>query len=380
VTVITQPGDDRRVADQISTAGVRVLDDVWPVTDMPEERARRLAEWVNRASADAYVLSLSRDVGWLALPSLRPETRTAAVVHSDGRAFYDPLAHYAAFVDSAIGVSREIYQNLNVRCGVAENRRRQIPYGVERLSPRRLLDRIHEPRHPNGLQIAYVGRIVHSQKRVLDLPALVSELRRRSVPFTLHLIGDGPDAPRLAEALREANGGGGGQVRWWGWLAPTEVSARLMQLDALVLPSEVEGLPLALLEAMGHGVVPVVTRIPSGHSEVVRDEENGFLAAVGDMGGFAARLEQMHCDPELFSRLRRAAWETTEAYSIERMVSAYEACLSEPAPRAPRPAGPFPVMPSCRSRYPIWLRRAKWRLAGAATVARRQFSGSRTRD
>lgn len=375
VTVITEPGDDRFVADQISTAGVRVLDDVWPVTDMPEERARRLAEWVNRASVDAYVLSLSRDVGWLALPSLRPETRTAAVVHSDGPAFYDPLAHYSPFVDAAIGVSREIYDKLPVRCGIPENRTRQIPYGVERLSPRQILDRVQEPRHPNGLQVAYIGRIVQSQKRVLDLPALVSELSRRSVPFTLHLIGDGPDTPRLAKALPPATVGG--QIRWWGWLAPTEVRARLTQLDALVLPSEVEGLPLALLEAMAHGVVPVATRIPSGTGELIRDEENGFLAAVGDMGCFAARLEQVHRDPELLPRLRRAAWTTMEAYSIERMVSAYETWASGPAPRAPRPAGPFPVMPSCRSPYPTWLRRVKWRVAGAAEVARRPFSVSR---
>jgi glycosyltransferase involved in cell wall biosynthesis len=370
VTVITEPGADYSVAEQIGTSGVRVLDDVWPVTDMPEERARRLAEWVNRASADAYVLSLSRDVGWLALPFLRPETRTAAVVHLDGRAFYDPLAYYEAFVDFAIGVSHEIYQKLGPRCGVAENRTRQIAYGVERLSPGLIRDRLHEPRNPNGLQIAYIGRIVQTQKRILDLPALVTELNRRNVPFTLHLIGDGEDTPRLAAALQQAKVAG--QVRWWGWLAPDEVRARLRQLDALVLPSDVEGLPLVLLEAMGYGVVPVATRIPSGNSELVRDGENGFLAAVGDMGGFAVRLEQMHRDPELLARLRRAAWETMDGYSIGRMVTAYETLFSGPATRAPRPAGPFPVMPSCRSPYPKWLRRVKWRLAGAAAVARRR--------
>jgi colanic acid/amylovoran biosynthesis glycosyltransferase len=209
----------------------------------------------------------------------------------------------------------------------------------------------------------------------MDLPALVGELSRRGVPFTLHLIGDGPDAPRLAEALGAVPGGG--DVRWWGWLAPAEVRARLLQLDALVLLSEVEGLPLALLEAMGHGVVPVVTRIPSGNTEIVRDEENGFLAEVGDMAAFATRLAQLQADHALLSRLRLAAWETSERYSIERMVSDYEACFRDRSPRAPRPSGPFPVMPSCRSRHPTWLRRVKWRLAGASTVARRRLSAFR---
>lgn len=371
VTVITEPGDDDRVAEQIRAAGVRVLDDVWPETDLPEDRARRLAQWAARASLEAYVVSVSRDVGWLALPSLPPETRTLALVHSDGPAFYDPLTHYEPFVDCAIGVSREVRRNLTSRCHVPENRTRQIPYGVDRLSRAQLLARAEKPRDPSGLQVAYVGRVAQSQKRVLDLAPLAAELRRRDLPFVLHVIGDGPDAPRLAEMLRETSAGE--RVRRWGWLSPAEVRARLVQMDAVVLLSEVEGLPLALLEAMGHGVVPVVTRIPSGNSEIVRDGENGFLAEVGDMGTFAARLDQLHGDAALLARLRLAAWETTESYSIERMASAYEDCLGEPGPRAPRPPGPFPIMASCRSPHPLWLRRMKWRLVGTAAAARRRL-------
>ena len=374
VTVITQPGDDPRVAEQIRSSGVDVRDDLWPATDMPEERARRLARWVDGVAADSYVISLSPDVGWLALPLLRSQTQTMALLHSDGPAFYTPLAHDAPFVDLAIAVSREIRDKLPALCGMPADRTRQIPYGVDRLPESALMPR-REARHdPGGLQVAYVGRLAQVHKRILDVPVLVAALRRREVPFTLHLIGDGPDAPRLREAL--AGVPGAENVRWWGWLGPAEVRARLREMDALVLLSDLEGLPLALLEAMGHGVVPVVTRIPSGNSEVVREGENGFLAEVGDMETFAARLAQLWADPSLLSRLRRSAWETSERYSIERMASDYEACFREVLPRAPRPPGPFPIMASCRSRYPTWLRRVKWRVAGTATSARRRLSGS----
>jgi glycosyltransferase involved in cell wall biosynthesis len=375
VVVVTEPGKDSTVADRIRAAGVPVREDIWPPTDMPQERAQRLADWVREAATDAYVVSLSADVGWLALPLLPPATRTAAIVHSDGPTFYAPLAYYSAFVDAAVGVSRETHEKIVALAGVPEDRARRVPYGVERISAGVLEQRARAARHPDGLQLAYVGRVVQSQKRVLDLPALARALTDRQVPFTLHLVGDGEDAARLATALGEAVVAEG--VRWWGWLAPDQVRARLLEMDSLVLPSEVEGLPLALLEAMACGVVPVVTRIPSGHTEIVRDGENGFLVAVGDMVGFAARLEQLHRDEALLSRLRRAAWETSERYSIERMVSAYEALLGQPTSRAPRPAGPYPVMPSCRSRYPDWLRRVKWRLAGTVALARRRLSPPR---
>ena len=45
----------------------------------------------------------------------------------------------------------------------------------------------------------------------------------------------------------------------------------------MILASRYEGLPLALVEAMLCGRVPVVTSV-SGNPEVVSDNENGFLA------------------------------------------------------------------------------------------------------
>ena len=62
-------------------------------------------------------------------------------------------------------------------------------------------------------------------------------------------------------------------------------------------------------------------------------------------------------------RMRRRAWETGKQYSIERMVDAYEACFqraiedTKAFPRTPDPD--FPLMESCRSKYPLWLRRLK---------------------
>jgi glycosyltransferase involved in cell wall biosynthesis len=376
VSILTEPGDEIAVADRLVTAGVHVLDDVWPRRFLPEERALRLARWCHRERVEAYVISVSRDVGWLALPTLDPAVKTAAVVHWDGPAFYAPLAHYAVFVDHAIGVSRECCRNIVRLCGVPERRTRRIPYGVERFSGAQLEERLRIPPDPRPLEIAYIGRMVQAQKRVLDLVPLVRELAGRNVPFVMHLIGSGDDAHRLRAEMLSA--GVGHDVRWWGWLTPTEVRVRLSQLDALVLPSDSEGLPLVLLEAMGHGVVPVATRIPSGNTELVRDAENGFLAEVGDTRAFADRLEELHRDATLLSRLRRAAWLTSADYSVERMASAYEACFTGVAERAPRPSGAFPVMPSCRSRHPTWLRKVKWRMFGMLPRGRRP-SASRVR-
>jgi glycosyltransferase involved in cell wall biosynthesis len=63
--------------------------------------------------------------------------------------------------------------------------------------------------------------------------------------------------------------------------------------DVFLLTSDYEGLPLSLLEAMGHGLVPVVSDLPSGISEVV-NENTGFRVATTDIEGYAKAIIWLH--------------------------------------------------------------------------------------
>lgn len=366
VTLVTQPGPERSLVDAMRDAGVDIREDVWRAADLPEERAERLASWVNGRGVDVYLVSVSPDAGWLALPLLDARTVTVAVVHSDGPAFYEPLRHYQSFIDCAVGVSRETVRKIVSYCGVAAVRARQIPYGVASITREEMEARAAATaRGRDALRAGYVGRLVHSQKRVLDLVPLAAEMRRRGLSFELHLVGDGPERAPLEEGFRAA--GVEGQVKFWGWLSSAEVKGRLRELDVLLLVSDVEGLPLAMLEAMGHGVVPVVTRIDSGNAELVREGVNGFLEGVGDFAAFTERLLTLEADRGRLAEMSRAAWETGQDYSVERMTERYAAAFEESAGAAPARRGEgFPLMRSCVSRYPFWLRKIKRRVLVAA--------------
>jgi glycosyltransferase involved in cell wall biosynthesis len=164
-------------------------------------------------------------------------------------------------------------------------------------------------------------------------------------------------------------------VEFTGWLSPEKVRAKLRTLDAFLLLSEYEGLPVALLEAMAHGVVPVVTKIESGNTQLVRDGENGFVLPVGDTASFAARLASLASDREALTEFGRAAWETSKQYSIERMVDNYAAVFMEIAQRVSTRreregvGANYPVMNSCRSKYPSWLRRIKQRVVTLGSLS-----------
>src|ERR1041384_1326428 len=364
VSVVSQPGHDQAIGRALIEAGAEMTMKLWQRRHLPEEKASRLANWVNRERPDAYVVSASPDVGWLALPLLDSSIATFTIAHNDVGAFYEPLKHYRPFVDGGIGLSEAIHQKIIRDCGVPVERARQIPYGVQPISPEQLAEKSSEPERP--LAIGYVGRIVQEQKRVLDFVPLVRELTNLNVPFQLEIIGDGPDRNELERQLKAT--GVGKDVNFTGWLSPEKVKTKLAALDVFLLLSDYEGLPVALLEAMAHGVVPVVTRIESGNTQLVRDGENGFVLPVGDPAGFAARLESLAGDREVLAALGRAAWETSKQYSIERMADNYSAAFTEVAERVSARreregvGANYPVMNSCRSKYPFWLRRIKQRM------------------
>src|SRR5918993_1187336 len=135
VSIVTQPGPEVSLVKALQQAGAEVRSDLWGPVHLPEERGARLAAWVNSEGPDIYVVSISPDAGWLALPALKPTISTVSVAHNDVEAFYEPLAHYAPFIDCAVGVSEEIHRKIISVSGVPAERARHIPYGVPSLTP-----------------------------------------------------------------------------------------------------------------------------------------------------------------------------------------------------------------------------------------------------
>lgn len=370
LTIITEPGRDSTTLGALQRAGAELRTDLWDHSHLPEEKAPRLAGWVNANAVDVYVISISPDVGWLALPLLNRSIATISIAHNDVGAFYEPLKHYHPFMDGAVGVSEAIRSKIIRECGVPAERTINIAYGVQALTSGEVGALLKEAGE-KCLQIVYVGRVVQEQKRVMEFVPLVAELLRRKVDFELHIIGDGSARTLLEAELREK--GLSDRITFYGWLPAAEVSKQLRGMDTFVLLSDYEGLPVALLEAMAHALVPVVTIIESGNLELVKDECNGFSIPVGDIDGFAGRLQQLAGDRNRLATLRKAAWQTSLAYSVERMTDGYLAYFEETKIRAQNRdydmnlPNPYPAMPSCRSKYPAWLRKIKSR--GRAMMA-----------
>jgi glycosyltransferase involved in cell wall biosynthesis len=115
--------------------------------------------------------------------------------------------------------------------------------------------------------------------------------------LTCLLIGDGEERAALESLAREL--GVADRVRFLGFRS--DVAEWLALGDVFVLPSNWEGLPIALLEAMAAGLPAVATRV-AGSVEVIRDG-NGLLVPPQDPPALAAALRSLLTDRAAAARM-----------------------------------------------------------------------------
>jgi glycosyltransferase involved in cell wall biosynthesis len=187
---------------------------------------------------------------------------------------------------------------------------------------------------PDGaLVVGFIGRL-WPQKRVDDLISAVDALRIAGWPVRLIVAGDGPQRQMLQRFARSL------QVeacmQFLGHR--TDADALHAVFDVFVLPSEFEGMPNVVLEAMRAGKPVVAARI-AGMDEVVVDGETGLLTPPRKPFEMAKAIHKLFGDELLRRRLgeagkRRAA----EAFSVERMTSQYALLYEELATQKPAPS------------------------------------------
>jgi glycosyltransferase involved in cell wall biosynthesis len=76
--------------------------------------------------------------------------------------------------------------------------------------------------------------------------------------------------------------------------------------NLLVLPSEIDGRPNAVLESLSMGV-PVVASSVGGLPKIIKDEYNGFLCTSGDLESFVNCIQKVIANKELYLSMRKNA-------------------------------------------------------------------------
>lgn len=254
------------------------------------------------------------------LASVHPDAvRVVGWNHTDNPYDYACLSYHEPIIHRYLSVSRRCADQLRDRVPHRREDVLHLPHGVPAVE-----DAPRSPIHGRPIRLVYAGRLEQSGKRVLDYVDLAGELDRRGVSFDLRIIGDGPQAAELAQRIDRAVPGlrtPGARVRLEPPLpSADDVRAAWCWADAYLLNSTREGFSLAMTEAMACGCIPVVSRVPSGVGDIIREPQNGLTFPMGDISALADRVQ----------------WLTQQSDAALRAISVESRCAVEAACGYPR--------------------------------------------
>jgi glycosyltransferase involved in cell wall biosynthesis len=206
-----------------------------------------------------------------------------------------------------------------VRVGIDSDRIAVIPPGTDvgRFSP--------DPAVPREPLVLHVGRLKR-YKATGHLLQAARRLKERGVKFTVVVVGDGDDRPRL-EGLT-AKFGLGEQVRFTGFIPEAEKVNWYRRAAVLAENSAKEGWGLIVMEANACGTPVVVANSP-GLRDSSKDGVNGLMYEYGDVPALAEKLERLLSDESLRSRLGQQAIAWAKQWTWDGAAQAMERVIEE---------------------------------------------------
>lgn len=228
-------------------------------------------------------------------------------------------------------VFSDLQADVLMRLGVPANRLAVIPNGVdpEQWAPSAMPESAEllelRQRFAGRRVFLYMGRIATEK----NVEALLRAWRLVQLQgCTLVVVGDGPVRQSLMQSYGpETN------VHWWGHEPDQAKRVALLQLaEVFLLPSLVEGLSLALLEAMASGTACVATDA-GADGEVLEGGAGIVISTQGVTTQLRTLLPVLRDQPVLTAELgRRARQRALERYTLVRNIDQLERLYAELVP------------------------------------------------
>lgn len=287
-----------------------------------EDQVRWILEQLHENPPDVFVPNLVVSACHAARWVRAADIPTVGILHSDDpyyRAIQDEFLFGATDrqLSSVVCVSQELERQVKLRSPTNSIVAR-IPYGVS-------IPKLSSKSRPDRFRIAYVGRLAEEQKQISKLTRAFIRVCQAIPDAEAVIYGDGPDQGNVKAVL--AAEGRNVRVRWAGNIANDQIQHELLQCDVIALLSDYEGLPIALLEAMACGCVPVCLSMRSGIPELIQDSVNGIIVTDRE-SSFTSAVQRLKDDVELRDRLSLNARKTViDRYSDDAAADLWAAHL-----------------------------------------------------
>jgi len=174
--------------------------------------------------------------------------------------------------------------------------------------------------------LGYAGRVVSEHKRLDRLPEFLRALDKTGLRYRFEVLGDGSLRAKLQREV-------GARVRFHGWTPKDEFWRVLAGWDGIVFFTEVDGGPIAMLEAMALGVIPFFPHVEgSMGSRYAPQVDPRCLCETGNIPSLAAAVHDLLAqDQAKRAALRARARALVAGHTVEHYGRALSGLLGRVA-------------------------------------------------
>ena len=174
-------------------------------------------------------------------------------------------------------------------------------------------------------EIVSAGRLYDYKNHKLLIRAF-AQLADEFPDYNVTILGEGPYRTELENEIERCNMIGRiflpGDSR--------HVAEDIYKATLFVLPSDTEGMPNALMEAMSLGLAVVATDCPcGGPRSLIQHGKNGLLCEVGNVDDLAEQIKKILGDPMLQKRLGQNALAIREECHVDRISEKWSRLIDE---------------------------------------------------
>ena len=236
--------------------------------------------------------------------------------------YFIPLKGLESIFPSIISVSKECTEEL----------KRILPHRPERRIYTRPTGIIRPTKNPFEIpskiaHFVYTGRFHRIQKRIQDFILLLKALDKTSIDYQFHFYGSGSDQGLLEEGIAKQVESGRAIIH--GRLSPDKINEAYTNKHFFVQLSEYEGTSNSMLEAMSHGLIPLVTNTGSGVDGLLEEGVNGHMVEIGAPEKLASLSEALLENPKQMKKMSRRAYKTTRAFGMRRYKKDFSKALNQ---------------------------------------------------
>lgn len=269
-----------------------------------------LLEKINEEHYDVIINSNSHVISLFA-PYIDNSTRIITISHSLGTMDCDNAVYNNKYVDNIIALSNNCKKYILKRFGVKADK---ISVIFNSVAEKEDADIIREKKIKNEkLSIVFAGGTASSKSPDIVIP-LVWELCKTNLQFEFYWLGIITPPLKRFQPFKDVRKilPKDERIIVTGPVPRERAAEIIANCNIFLAPSRREGFPMALLEAMRVGCIPIVSDYNIANKEVIKDGINGFVIPHRYKKMFEERIKDIICNYSMYNGIYEESYKTFE--------------------------------------------------------------------